>query len=89
MAQRNGNPGRTKFRWKKDPVSADPYGQEIHVHRMTCSTGETAWMERVDTGPPVYHAEIRGKDGTNIASVWIHCNLADSKDEVEKRTAAA
>ena len=89
MAQRNGEPVRTKFRWSKDPVSADSYGQEIHVHRMTCSTGETAKMKRVNTKPPVYHAEISGKDGTNIASIWIHCNLADSKDEVEMRTAAA
>ena len=56
---------------------------------MTCSTGETAKMKRVNTKPPVYHAEISGKDGTNIASIWIHCNLADSKDEVEMRTAAA
>ena len=89
MAQQNGKTGRAKFRWSKDPVRKDPYGQEIHVHRMTSSTGETARMECVKAGPPVYHAEIKRGDGTHIASVWIHCRLADSKNEVEERAAAA
>ena len=89
MAQQKGNPGRTGFRWKKDPVHMDSHGEPVHMHRMSRPNGETAWMKMVNANPPVYHAEIRREDGTHIASIWIHCRLAAAKEEVEKRAASA
>ena len=79
-------PDKLTFRWKGPAFSHDHWDDEIRTYSLQSSNEASATLKREGTRRPIFYvADIRNPDGTRLASVYIHTNLADARKEVQER----